>query len=334
MIEFAGTDIVLETPTPLEHIRSAVSAALGVPDSRVAVIEDVAHYPEPDSADVVGVVSSVDGEFAQLLSLQLQPMTVPYDTPLGPPQRIVDLLETRALVPADENNPYTMWLLAPLSPPHSALLDVDAVDDERYVLSHPGRTLDAGRPSTSGPEAIIEVISTAPGAARDRLRLIDDGAVLVDALRIATSVIARQILCDVLGLRREPSAIDALIDALTSSSPKVRSAAADALAKIADRRAGPALLARLQLPDPDPGVRRMLAASLGAVHHCEAIPILTSLLTDPDASLRGSAAWSLGALGATEALPQLETALHAEQAPYAAQRMQEAIVALASASYA
>jgi hypothetical protein len=138
MIEFAGTDIVLETPKPLDCIRAAVAAALGVPDSRVAVIEDIANYPEPDSADAVGVVSSVEGDFAQLLSVQLQPMTVPYDTPLGPPQRIVDLLETRALVPIDEDNPYTMWLLAPVSPPRSASLDTDALDEERYVLARPG----------------------------------------------------------------------------------------------------------------------------------------------------------------------------------------------------
>jgi HEAT repeat protein len=138
----------------------------------------------------------------------------------------------------------------------------------------------------------------------------------------------------VLGFRHEPSAVDALIDALSSSSRKVRSSAADALAKIADRRAGPALLARLELPDPDPGVRRMLAAAVGAVGHREAIPLLISLLSHPDASLRGSAAWSLGALRATEALPQLEAALREEKAPYPMQRMQEAITGLQSADVA
>jgi HEAT repeat protein len=182
----------------------------------------------------------------------------------------------------------------------------------------------------TGPDDILAEIATAPGAARDRLRTLDDGAVVVAALRLASNDIARQILCDVLGFRHEPSAVDALIDALSSSCVKVRAAAADALAKIADRRAGSALLARLELPDPDPGVRRMLAASLGAVGHRDAIPLLTALLTDADASLRGSAAWSIAALRATEALPQLEAAVRTEQVPYATQRMKEAIEALAS----
>jgi HEAT repeat protein len=180
------------------------------------------------------------------------------------------------------------------------------------------------------PNAILDEIAAAPAAARDRLRTLDDGPVLVAALRLASTDLARQILCDVLGFRHEPSAVDALIDALSASSHKVRSSAADALAKIADRHAGPALLARLELPEPDAGVRRMLAAAVGAVGHREAIPLLTSLLTDPDASLRGSSAWSLGALGATEALPHLEAAIRAEQAGYPAQRMQEAITTLQS----
>lgn len=183
------------------------------------------------------------------------------------------------------------------------------------------------------PNAILDEIAAAPAAARDRLRTLEDGPVLVAALRLASTDIARQILCDVLGFRHEPSAVDALIDALSASSHKVRSAAADALAKIADGRAGPALLARLELPDPDPGVRRMLAAAVGAVGHREAIPLLTSLLTDPDASLRGSAAWSLGALDATGTLADLEGALRAEQTPYAAERMRGAITVLTAGSH-
>lgn len=177
-------------------------------------------------------------------------------------------------------------------------------------------------------QTILGNLATDPVRAVRRLREVEDGAQVIAALRASATDDARQLLCDVLGFRGEGGAVDALVDCLGDPSAEVRSSAADALAKIADRRAGPALLARVLAPEPDPGVYRMLVVALGAVGHDDAIAVLLPMLDSPDPSLRGSAAWSLGVLGGQEALPVLTAALDGESSPYAADRMREAAALL------
>ena len=80
--------------------------------------------------------------------------------------------------------------------------------------------------------------------------------------------------------------------------------------------------------EEDMGVRRMLAAALGAVSYRPAIPVLIQALNDADGSLRGSAAWSLGALRATEAVGTLRRVLKNETNSYATTRMKEALEAI------
>jgi HEAT repeat protein len=178
---------------------------------------------------------------------------------------------------------------------------------------------------------ILSELTAQTGGTRDRLRALDDGAPIIEALRAATTDHAKQVLCDVLGFRHETAAIDALIGCVADPSARVRSSAADALAKIGDRRAGPALLARLELPEPEDGVRRMVVAALGAVRYSEAIPHLIPLIASPDPSMRGSAAWSLGNLRARDALPALRDAARLEKEAYPAQRLREAIAAIEAA---
>lgn len=180
----------------------------------------------------------------------------------------------------------------------------------------------------SDAEDLLLALTTAPRDTVERLRVAPDGAPILAALAQATEAKARALLCDVLGFRREVAALEPLCERLGDEEPRVRSAAADALAKLGDPRAGAALLARAALPEPDAGTRRMLAAALGAVGHRPAIPLLTELLTSDDPSLRGSAAWSLGALGARAAAPALRAALELELSPYPAERMRAALLAL------
>ena len=154
------------------------------------------------------------------------------------------------------------------------------------------------------------------------------GEVLVEALRAAGGEHARAVLCDALGFRHQQGAVADLVACLEDESARVRSSAADALAKIGDPAAGGALMARFELPDPDLGVRRMLIAALGAVGHREAIPLLIRWLGNPDPSQRGAAAWSLAAMRAEEALTALEEALHVERVAYPKERITAAIRAL------
>ena len=181
------------------------------------------------------------------------------------------------------------------------------------------------------PETLLEQLRAAPAETMAALRAADDGAPILGALALASEPRARALLCDALGFRKQASAVDALIACLADDSARVRSSAADALAKIGDPRAGAALLRSAALPDPDAGARRMQVAALGAVGHQPAVPLLTALLGDADPSLRGSAAWSLGALRAASAEPALRQALQVELAPYPAERMRAALAALASA---
>lgn len=159
-------------------------------------------------------------------------------------------------------------------------------------------------------------------------------ALVIEALRVASEEHARIVLCDALGFRHEGGAVAELVSCLDDESARVRSAAADALAKVRDPAAGPSLLVRFELPDPDLGVRRMLLAALGAVGHRPAIPLLIRWLGNPDPSQRGAAAWSLGAMRAREALAALEAALASERLPYPKERMTEAVRAIRRASAA
>ena len=148
---------------------------------------------------------------------------------------------------------------------------------------------------------------------------------IVAALRLSQSILVRQILCDVLGDRHEWCAAEALTVCLADPEPSVRSAAADALAKIQNPQAGEPLLERFQTSEQDLGVRRMLAVALGAVRCVAAVPSLIDSLRHADASLRGSAAWALGAMGSKVSIPALQEAIAIETSPYAVQRMHEAL---------
>jgi HEAT repeat protein len=147
---------------------------------------------------------------------------------------------------------------------------------------------------------------------------------IIIALKESTLELTRMILCDILGERRAKTAIPDLLSCLDDQSPRVRSAAADALSKIGDARAGE-LLMNYVIKEADIEVRRMYMVALGAVGYRYAIPVLIKALSDIDSSIRGSAAWSLGALRAIEATNELEQALNQEEEPYPKERMKEAL---------
>lgn len=179
---------------------------------------------------------------------------------------------------------------------------------------------------------IITLLEESRSGAQAKQRIMADASAteIVRALETCNAEIARQILCDILGVRHAQAAVPILITCLGDSASGVRSAAADALAKIGDRRAGPALLERFTTLESELPVRQMLAVALGAVQCQEATPHLIASLRHTDGSLRGCAAWSLGHLGAAEALLPLQEALRYEQMPYATERMREAVAHLSN----
>ncbi len=147
------------------------------------------------------------------------------------------------------------------------------------------------------------------------------------ALQAAAAPLTRHLLCDILGDRCVVEAVPTLIACLRDPDPGVRNAAAEALGKIGDSRAGPALLERF-VAEPDLGMRRQLAASVGSVGYRPAIAALIQALQDPDEGLNATAAWGLGILGAPEAADALRQALARATSPSTATRVAQAWTAV------
>lgn len=177
-------------------------------------------------------------------------------------------------------------------------------------------------------ERILSIFES-PILDEDKQAVLDKASVptLITALELSTDERPRHILAYTLGERHDASAVDALIRALDDPSPKVRYTAADALAKIGNIDAGPALLQHFS-SDPDEEDNAMIAAALGAVGYRPAVPSLIRALHYQSGMVRGCAAWALGALGEKEALADIQECLRSEEDEYAAKRMQETLECL------
>lgn len=116
----------------------------------------------------------------------------------------------------------------------------------------------------------------------------DDVAKLVSALghaKLATRVRAAVVL----GQRREPVAVQALIAAIErGDDPELLAAAAVSLAKIGDPSAVP-VLARLA-HDAEPRARVEAVCALGRFDHPQALAALTDAASDTNAVVRREAA--------------------------------------------
>lgn len=84
----SGFDILFDRRVDWESLRTAIAAALEMPQSRVAIVKDVEHYP--DDADCVCLMENAEGQFAihaaiGLLGCELLRVSRPTrDSPCGP----------------------------------------------------------------------------------------------------------------------------------------------------------------------------------------------------------------------------------------------------------
>jgi hypothetical protein len=82
------------------------------------------------------VSSSLEGEFTDLLSIQVERLMMPCDTPEELMRRLCDALGTQCLVPDNEQeDPYLMWAISPGVAPRKIGLDPVAFDDGRYIVA-------------------------------------------------------------------------------------------------------------------------------------------------------------------------------------------------------
>jgi HEAT repeat protein len=124
----------------------------------------------------------------------------------------------------------------------------------------------------------------------------------------AAHPILRARAADVLGLRRDRSAVPALLDALKGEFYTVRARAALALGRIGDKRTVEPLF--LALKDPEDEVRIGACVGLGFFKDPSTFDEITNvLLDDPKIEVRQAAAKALGNTGHPAAVPFLMEAL-------------------------
>src|SRR5260370_41492550 len=149
------------------------------------------------------------------------------------------------------------------------------------------------------------------GHIRDEAAISD----IIAALGTSTKPSTRTLLCYILAQRPEAGFTDtkhatpALIEALHDSDPEVQDQAAEALERIGDPEAGPALLEQYHKEKSDSGLREVLASALGQSHYTPAIPRPLEALSSSDDGLRHGAARGLSQFKTQEAKEALQQAL-------------------------
>jgi len=189
----------------------------------------------------------------------------------------------------------------------AALGDPDPQTHEAIIRALAAQTL---------PERVARLVTILRGDAPIRRNaalssLIEIGASQPDALTAALrhpSTEVRLHVAEVLGDLRHPATAAALIERLADEQefPNVRHAAAQALGKIGDQAAMPALVQAAERADF--WVRYSAVEALGRLGDTRAVPPLLILLRQ-DAWMRPAIVQALGNIGAVEAVPDLAGAL-------------------------
>ena len=136
---------------------------------------------------------------------------------------------------------------------------------------------------------------------------------LLDQIKDPHDVTKRAAAAQALGKLRDRIAIPALLEALKDPHFDVRDNAAYALAELGDPSVAPTLLALLR--DPSRQIRKTAAKGLGMLRAAEGVDALTEALGDSSYLVRKSAIRSLGQIGGLKAIQALRDALTREKEP-------------------
>ncbi len=186
---------------------------------------------------------------------------------------------------------------------HEDRLGLDDQEERRYRAL---LEIDPGAPRSLEPllAALDDPSWRVRNAAAERVARADPGLILpelVSALGPDASAGRRNAAAAALVALGAP-ALPVLAEALATGDPELRTAAAEILGDLGDRKGASALAARLR--DPDPNVRLAAAEALGKIGGPEALAALHLSLEAGDASMRRAA---------LDALTRLRSALPAHR---------------------
>ena len=111
----------------------------------------------------------------------------------------------------------------------------------------------------------------------------------------------------ILGIRRDSASLEALIDLTSSTDPKTRAAALDALSIRKDEKALNSLMRAAA--DKNATVRGKAARALGELRNARAVESIIPLLSDKSEGVREKAADALGKIGSEKAVSALARVL-------------------------
>ncbi len=175
-------------------------------------------------------------------------------------------------------------------------------------------------------KGIIHILENPCGGLAAKWKVRDEAPIeeLIAAMHESKTVDMTEILCELLGKRKDPKAVPVLLEALQDIHEAVRSEAAQALAMIESPLAGEPLLKQyLKEEEENEAARVWQVIALGAVQYRPAIPYLIQALQDE--RLRFYAVLALGELKATEAKKEMQEALDGEKGDYNRREMIKAL---------
>lgn len=178
-----------------------------------------------------------------------------------------------------------------------ALLDHLKLSDSASIRKRAAEIL--GDVVDDEPQAVDALVRTAKDDDDETVR----GAA-IDALDAIGSEAIERLVAEMAGVDADGGAdwvrAEAFVETLSADRPELRMAAANALRRLGDAGALPALVEALD--DPDPRVRARVARACGAVGDERAAKALGARLDDPVGRVRREAADALASIGALSPL--------------------------------
>lgn len=133
-MRFHGVDVLTQSRVEAGRLRQGVASVLSLEGHRVSVIRDVACYPERGAADVVCVVTPIQGDFSDSVSIQCDPIEAPVSSIIEFAQRLSVALGSAVLVPDEGHDPYVMWHVDLSGGCRKVSLDESALESDTYKV--------------------------------------------------------------------------------------------------------------------------------------------------------------------------------------------------------